>query len=155
MLQYVAVARVFRDSSFAVAMYITVCCSMLQCVALWCSMLHFESLPRLVLCRGRVCCSVLQYIAVCCSVLYYVAVARVFRDSSFAVAKCVAVCCSILQCVAVCCSMSQSQRLLRLILCRGRVCCSVLQCVAVSTYCFSMLQLKVSSSTRRLPWQKF
>jgi len=49
---------------------VAVCCSVLQCVA--------------------VCCSVLKCIAVCCSAL-----------------QCVAVCCSVLQCVAVCCSVLQ------------------------------------------------
>jgi len=36
-----------------------VCCSVLQCVAVWCSVLQCVA----------VCCSVLQCVAVCCSVL--------------------------------------------------------------------------------------
>ena len=54
--------------------------SVLQCVAVFCSMLQCVA----------VCCSMLQCVAVCCSVLQYVAV-----------------CCSVLQYVAVCCSMLQ------------------------------------------------
>jgi len=48
--------------------------SVLQCVAMCCSVLQCVAM----------CCSVLQCIAVCCSVL-----------------QCVAVCCSVLQCIAV------------------------------------------------------
>ena len=72
----------------------TVCCSVLQCVAVCCI---------------AVCCSVLQCVAVCCSVLHC------------SVLQCVALCSgfdfnmpetsmqyvysSVLQCVAVCCSV--------------------------------------------------
>jgi len=56
---------------------VAVCCSVLQCVAIW----H----ELCVLQRVAVCCSVLQCAAVCCSVLQYVAI-----------------CCTVLQCVAVC-----------------------------------------------------
>ena len=46
-----------------------VCCSVLQCVAVCCSVLPFTGY------NGRiVCCSVLQCVAVCCSVLQCVAV---------------------------------------------------------------------------------
>jgi len=60
---------------------VAVCCSVLQCVAVY---------------QERSCTLVLQariiaiYVAVCCSVL-----------------QCVAVCCSVLQCVAVCSSVLQ------------------------------------------------
>jgi len=54
------------------------CCSVLQCVAVYCSVLQCVA----------VCCSVLQRVAACCNVL-----------------QCVALCCSVLQCVAVCCSV--------------------------------------------------
>ena len=54
---------------------VAVCCSVVQCGAVWCSVLQCVA----------VCCSVLQCGAVWCSVL-----------------QCVAVCCSVLQCVAVC-----------------------------------------------------
>jgi len=59
---------------------VAVCCSVLQCVAVCCSVLQ----------QVAVCCSVLQCVAVCCSKL-----------------QCVAVCCSELQWVAVCCSVLQ------------------------------------------------
>jgi len=56
------------------------CDTVLQCVAVWCSVVQC----------GAVWCSVLQCVAVCCSVL-----------------QCVAACCSVLQCVAACCSVLQ------------------------------------------------
>ena len=64
--------------------FISMCCSALQCVA--------------------VCCSVLQCVAVCCSVLH---VNRIHDKPKGNVLQCVAVCCSVLQCVAVCCSVLQ------------------------------------------------
>jgi len=80
-----------------------VCCSVIECVAVGCSVLlayspvpgcsRFPRRCKRVFCC-RVFCSVLQYAAVmqrvaaCCSVL-----------------QCVAVCCSVVQCVAVCCSV--------------------------------------------------
>jgi len=54
------------SQSITLLQCVAVCCSVLQCVA--------------------VCCSVLQCVEVCCSVL-----------------QCFAVCRSVLQCVAVCC----------------------------------------------------
>jgi len=63
-------------------------CSVLQCVAVCCSVLHQS--------RLSVSC-VLQCVAVCCSVLQCVA------SISFVSFLCIAVCCSVLQCVAVCC----------------------------------------------------
>jgi len=63
--------------------HLCVCCSVLQCVAVGCSVL------RLVQCVA-VCCSRLQCVAVFCSVL-----------------QLVAVCCSRLRCVAVGCSVLQ------------------------------------------------
>jgi len=53
---------------------------LVQCVAVWCSVLQF----------GVVCCSLLQCVAVWCSVLQFGAV-----------------CCSLVQCVAVWCSVLQ------------------------------------------------
>jgi len=128
---------------------VTVCCSVLQSVAvikhgtaatvfqwlrlhksiqqsefvngMYCSVLHYVA--ECV----AVCCSVLQRVAVCCSVL-----------------QCVAVCCSVLQRVAVCCSVLQCVAYMAVRaqeiswIYRVCVCCSVLQCVAV---CRSVLQL--------------
>jgi len=77
-----------------------VCCSVLQCVAVCCSVCS-------VLQCVAVCCSVLQCAAVCCSVL-----------------QCVAVYCSVLQCVAMCCSMLQCGAARCNVLQCAAVCCS-------------------------------
>ena len=122
------------------SVYIHVCCSVLQCVAVCmhtCMHLVYtykyifvSTMPQKANAIPHsnthethvfraVCCSVSQCVAVCCSVL-----------------RCVVVCCSVLQCVAVCCSVLQ----------RVAVSCSVLnvcmQCVAV---CCSVLQRAPSS----------
>ena len=60
------------------------CCSVLERIAICCSMCTHDTRARALL------CCVLQCAAVCCSVL-----------------QCVAVCCSALQCVAVCCRVLQ------------------------------------------------
>jgi len=73
------------------------CCSVLQCAAVYCSVLQYVA----------VCCSMLQQcVAVCCSVLQYVAVCS-------SMLQCVPVCCSVLQYVAMCCmhiSMYQNNK---------------------------------------------
>jgi len=52
-----------------------VCCIILQCVAVFCSVLLFMTrCSCLVLAFANVCCSKLQYVAVCCRVLQCVAV---------------------------------------------------------------------------------
>jgi len=68
-------------------------CSALQCVVACCSFLQRVAACCSALQRFSVCCSVLQCVAVCCSVL-----------------QCVAACCSILQCVAACCYRSTDHR---------------------------------------------
>jgi len=73
----------------------------LQCVAVWCSVVQCVA----------VCYSVVQCVAVlevpclvhCLAQLLSVCVSRL----SCSVVQCVAVCCSIVQCVAVCCSALQ------------------------------------------------
>jgi len=86
------------------------CCSVLQCVALWYSVLQCVT----------VCCRVLKSVAEFCSLLH-----------------CVALCCSVLQCVAVCYSVLKGVAVCcRVLLCAG-LCYSVLQRVAV---CYSVLQ---------------
>jgi len=73
-----------------------------------------------------VCCSVLQCVAVCCSVrleslvsasdaLVSTSEAEMMRYvSRYSVLQCVAVCCSVLQCVAACCSVRlESPHLMR------------------------------------------
>jgi len=91
-----------------------VCCSVLQCVAVRCSVLHGREGknvrvstppvcgPGLIRMISAVWCSLLQYVAACCSVL-----------------QCAAVCCSVL-----CCSMLQCMQ-------RVAMYCTVLQCAAI------------------------
>jgi len=112
------------------------CCSVLQCVAVWRSVLQGAqemtvTLSGLVLNRVVVkCCSMMQHAAVCCSALQ-----RVTSRNSLSgrwrwrarVAQCGVVCCNVLRCVAVCC-----------------VCCVVLQCVAT---CWLVSQCVVSRQT--------
>jgi len=68
---------------------VAMCCRVLQCFTVW-STSRFYSMLQCV----AVCCSVLQCVAVYCSVLQYVAMCC-------SVLQCVAVCCSVSQCVAV------------------------------------------------------
>ena len=74
---------------------VTVCCSVLQCVAMWkCR----DSRYSICVCGTCVEEEIFsKCVALCCSVLQCVA----------SVLQCVAVCCSVLQCVAVCCSVLQ------------------------------------------------
>ena len=53
------------------------------------------------------CCSVLQRVAVYCSVLQCVAVSKYDVNRSLSTQICDVMCCSMLQCVAVCCSVLQ------------------------------------------------
>jgi len=138
----------------------TVCCSVVQCGAVWCSVVQC----------GAVWCSVVQCVAMCCSVLQCVAVRERITYSTYGkvccnVLNCVAVweskpcyilvssrtvccsvlqgvavwcsVCSVLQCGAVCCSVFKCVAVCCSVLPCVAVCCSVLQCVAV---CCSVLQ---------------
>jgi len=103
-----------------IVVFTFLCCSVLQRVAVCCSVLHCvvrQARSRMnESCLFQLARSLLFYIAVrivCCSVL-----------------QCVAVCCSVLQCVAVCCSVFQCVALCCFVLQCVAVCCSVLQCVA-------------------------
>jgi len=83
-----------------------VCCSVLQCVAVWYTALQCVA----------VCCSVLQCVTLCCNVLQCVAVWcsewAMSRDETHSYVMHITyiqivrslVCCSVLQCVAVWCS---------------------------------------------------
>jgi len=113
---------------------------LLQCVAVWCSVVQC----------GAVWCSVVQCGAVLCSMLQCVAVHYV-RCSGFhprsirmtvllsrsicfrGVSLCVAVCYNVFQCVSVCFSVLQCVAM----------CCSVLQCVTV---CSSMIVFPSTSN---------
>ena len=107
MLQCVAVAS-FQSLPCqvccSVLQYVAVCCSVLQCVAV----ASYQSPPY------QVCCSALQRVAVCCilsvttvpGVWQCVAVSySALQCVPLCVLQCVAECCSVLQCVAVCCSV--------------------------------------------------
>jgi len=85
------------------------CCSVLQCIAVYCSVSTYVSDTCVA-----VCCSVLQCVAVC------------LHTSATPVLQCVAVYCIVLLCVAACCSVLTyvSDTCVA-------VCCSVLQCVAL------------------------
>ena len=104
-----------------------VCCSVLQCVAVCCSVYSItcesscmasrhEYIPAMQ--YAAVCCSVLQCVAVCCSVLQCifhhlrillycfetrVHIGELFENHALVVLQCVAVCCSVLQRDEVCC----------------------------------------------------
>jgi len=64
---------------------VATCCSVLQCVAVFRSVLMVRWLVLAGEGNVAVCCSVLQCVAVCCSVL-----------------QCVAECCGVVQCVDGC-----------------------------------------------------
>jgi len=101
------------------------CWSVLECVA------EPQKITLRPYRGDAVCCSVLQCVELCCSVLQYAAVyfplGPMRELQHVSVLQCVAVCCSVLQCVsillrcvALCC------RVLRCVAVRS----SVLQCVA-------------------------
>jgi len=87
-----------------------VCCSVLQCVAVCCSV------------SQSACCSVLQCVAVTTRTNHNTADSQQWR-AAVCCSMLQLACCSVLPCVAVCCSVLPCVA----------VCCSVLQCVAV--YC--------------------
>jgi hypothetical protein len=90
-------------------------CSVVQCVAVCCSVLH---VAQCIYECVAAWCSVLQCVAVCWSVLH---VARCIHE-------CVAVWCSVVQCVA-CSTMHLWMRCS--VMQWVALCCIVLQCVAV------------------------
>jgi len=122
---------------------VAVGCSVLQCVAMFGSVLQLNDMSLLpIIIEGSragffVCCSVLQRVAVCCDLMICLFFQSLFRAR-------VAACGSVLQHVAVCCScviclsFSSLLRAPAQVSQRGAVCCSVLQCVAA---CGSVLQL--------------
>ena len=81
-------------------------CSVLQYVAVYCSMLHSAAKTGILSerdlhrqCDG-VCCSVLQCVAVCCTVLHCIARSGVLSERDLQ-----KMCCHVLQCLALCCTM--------------------------------------------------
>ena len=71
-------------------------CSLLQCVAVWCSVL-----------QNCVVCKVLQCVALCCSVCMHFDAQVLFQNTICVCSAlhCGAECCRVLQCVTMCCSM--------------------------------------------------
>ena len=107
---------------------------LLQCVAVYYSMVQCLA----------VCCSMLQCVAVCCSVLQHMRRATCGLQV-LSLLQCVAVCCSMLQCVAMCSSVLQKMR---------RAACGLqvlllLQHVAV---CCSLLRAYTSQVTNSSTW---
>jgi len=118
-------------------------CSVLQCVAVCCSVFLYENW---VLIMSRAFGYVLQCVAVCCRVWQCVAVYTYYKwvlimsCAISCVMQYVEVCGSVLYCVAVCICYKWvliRSRATGLVVQCVVVCCSVLQCVAV---CCSVLQ---------------
>jgi len=75
--------------------------SVLQCVAVCCSVLYCSTLHSVAMqLQYTACRRVLQFVAMCCTVLQDIVVCR-------GVVQHAVVCCSVLQCVAVCCRVLQ------------------------------------------------
>jgi len=84
-----------------------VCCSMLQCVAVWCSALQLlefalNNEPWGQVCCVAVCCSMVQCDAACCSLMLFVA-------ACFNVLQRISTFHSVVQCIAVRCKCSSSR----------------------------------------------
>jgi len=126
------------------------CLSVLQGVAVRCSVLHRVTSPDSpslfwrFLALTAACCNGLQRVTVCCSVLEILSAdgqvdgySQRRRPSGHmptmcrSVLQCVAVCCSVLQCVAVCCSVLHCVVLCFRVLCELECVVSVLLCVPV------------------------
>jgi len=102
MLQCVAV-RADRTTDVSKTGCAAVCCSVVRCVSVFCSLVPTEFNGRQ---QDRVCCSVLQRVAACCSVPQCIAV-HSHGTTDVRKTGCVALCDIMLQCVAVCCSVLQ------------------------------------------------
>jgi len=112
---------------------VAVCCRVLQCVVTGCC----SVLQCCVCVWQFMFCSVLQYVAVCCSMLLQGVVTCYKLHSAVYMygGSCGAVCCSVLQCVvAGCCSVLQRCVCRWYVMCCSilqsvAVCCSVLRMV--------------------------
>jgi len=156
-----------RDTISHAADLLSHCCSVLQCVAMCCSLLHRFSIAQCdLVCRElaisvlqcvAVYCNVLQcmqcmlhtmYVAECCSMRYRVW--HLFSSVQCDLAcgglalpmlQCVAVCNSVLQCVAVD-LLFQCCRVLQCVAVRCNACCSLLQHVLHSVAPFSKCTMR-------------
>jgi len=84
----------YGPGCYSLLQCVAVICSVLQCVAVCCSVMQCVAVCCCVLLCVAVCCSVLLCVAVCCSVLQFVV--RLADRSCLGVLQCVAVCCSVL-----------------------------------------------------------
>jgi len=123
----------------AVCVHVTVCCSVLQCVAGCCGVLKCVA----------VCYGVLRCVTLCYFALQFLLLTRLNgpRTRCVCLLQCAEQCvsvffgwCSMLQCVAVCsiflhcvavCIADEAQRALHAVCVHVTVCCSVLQCFTV------------------------
>jgi len=93
---FAAQAHRFETVCCSVLQCVAVCGSVMQCFTVCCNVLQSVAVCGSVLQCVTVCCSVLQRVAVCCSLLQYVVSC-----------VCVTVCCSVLQCIVICCGVSK------------------------------------------------
>ena len=97
--------------------HVAVRCSVLQCVAVPCSLPHYQLLDRVIRLHKLQCvavyCSVLQCVVVHCTALRFAAlsVQSLDRVGFLHMLQCAVVCCSVLQCIAVSCSLPHYQPL--------------------------------------------
>ena len=112
--------------------------AMLQCVTMRCSVLQQVAVCCSVLEKGRGAQILRQCGAVFCSVLQFVGKGQGCPDFQ-AMLQCVAVCCSVLHCIAVCCSVLEKgtgAQILRRRQYNVAICCSVwcsVRCSALLT----------------------
>jgi len=141
---------------------VTVCCNVLQCVAVSCH--YCDNVLQCV----AVLCNVLQCVAVCCAVCCSVLQCRVTivmpigpNMTMGLTADCCsvfAVCCSVLQRVAVSCQHfdvnwgSQGDGSHGKLLQHVVVCCSVLQCAAVCCSVVSAFGCQSGQTRREISW---
>ena len=139
-----------------------VCRSKLQRVAVWCCTIQTNPCIHTHTCMC--CSSMLQCLALCCSVFQCVAVSLRKPSPTHPyrkVLQCIALGCTVLPCVALCCSVLQC--LFKKILTHNHtgVCCNVLQCVAVccivlqcfAVWCNTIQQTSASTRIQGSRWQ--
>jgi len=113
----------------------------LQCVAVYCSVLHCDLLLLAkLLHNGR---SVLQCVADCVAVSCSVSMGEVCGSALQIVLQCVAVCCSVLHCDLLLLAelLHNGRSVLQCVADRVAACCSVLQCIelcCIATCFFSL-----------------
>jgi len=125
-----------------------VCCSLLQCVAVCCIVLHFSSRGKTYAFTLLMCCSVVWCVAACCSVLQCGAVCcwvlALVAKNVQVLFQCVVMCSSVLQCIAdwrsVLLFTSRGQKHAGSLSMRCNILCSVVVCRSVVHVCCNMAQ---------------